>query len=224
MACVNLDSVTVTPQQRRASIVDAAIRILDRDGADALNMRLLAEEMDLRPMAVYHYVSSKAELLSMVIAEVTSRVKWHRPRGGPRDRLLAQLYDTYAGLAAIPWLPELLHQGASTGVPPYAMIDAFISTANDMGLNDEQAYDLWRAVWSLIGFELQWHEVNRAYAEKKSWLETVDPSTVEEKYPALARVLPVWSSYAASYDVRTHIAALVDGTIARYAGEASDDA
>lgn len=221
---MNLDSVTVTPQQRRASIVDAAIRILDRDGADALYMRLLAEEMDLRPMAVYHYVSSKAELLSMVIAEATSRVKWHKPKSGPRDRLLAQLYDTYAGLAAIPWLPELLHQGASTGVPPYAMIDAFISNANDMGLNDEQAYDLWRAVWSLIGFELQWHEVNRAYAEKKSWLETVDPSTVEEKYPALARVLPVWSSYAASYDVRTHIAALVDGTIARYVGEASDDA
>lgn len=103
---MNLDSTTVTPQQRRASIVDAAIRILDRDGAGALNMRSLAEEMDLRPMAICHYVSGKPELLSMVIAEATGRVKWRKPRSGksrkprsgPRDRLLAQLNDTYAGL------------------------------------------------------------------------------------------------------------------------------
>lgn len=218
---MNLVSVTVTPQQRRASLIDAAIRILDRDGAGALNMRSLAEEMDLRPMALYHYVSGKPELLSMVIAEVTSRVKWHKPRSGPRDRLLAQLYDTYAGLAAIPWLPELLHQGASTGAPPYKMIDTFITTANETGLSDEQAYDLWRAVWSLIGFELQWHEVNRAYDQKKPWLETVEPSSVEDDYPALARVLPVWNAYAARYDVRNHIAALVDGTIERCVGKAS---
>ncbi|WP_197501597.1 hypothetical protein [Gordonia sp. 852002-51296_SCH5728562-b] len=120
--------------------------------------------------------------------------------------------------AAISWLPELLHQGASTGPPPFEMIDAFITSCNEVGLTDEQAYDLWRAVWSLIGFELQWHEVNRAHDQKKPWMETVEPSSIEDQYPALARVLPVWNTYAAKYDVRTHIAALVDGTIARYLG------
>lgn len=45
--------MTVYPEQRRASIIDAAMRILDRDGADALNMRALAGETQLRPTVLY---------------------------------------------------------------------------------------------------------------------------------------------------------------------------
>lgn len=205
--------MTVNPEQHRASIIDAAIRILDRDGADALNMRDLADETQLRPMALYHYVRSKAELLSMVVGEVTARATGRRPDGPPRERMLVQFTDTYRALAAIRWLPSLLHQGAGTGVPPFAMIEYFLATAAEIGLPDEQACELWRAVWSLIGFELQWHEVNRAFARTEAWYETIAPSDVEQDYPLLARMLPQWGAYTAHYDVEVHIAALVDGVI-----------
>lgn len=214
--------MTVSQEQRRTSIVDAAIRILDRDGADALNMRDLADETQLRPMALYHYVSSKAELLSMVIGEVTARVTWRCSAGTPRDRLLTQLGDTYNALAAIPWLPGLLHRGANTGVPPYKMIESFLTTAAEIGLTDEQACDLWRAVWSLIGFELQWHEANRTFARTEAWYESIDPSDVEDDYPLLARVLPQWGTYTGRYDVEAHLAALVDGVIERCVGAAAE--
>lgn len=216
--------MTVNPEQRRASIIDAAIRILDRDGADALNMRDLADETQLRPMALYHYVNSKAELLSMVIGEVTARVTWRRPKGPARERMLVQLIDTYTALAAIPWLPSLLHQGANTGVPPFKMIESFLATAAEIGLSDEQACDLWRAVWSLIGFELQWHEVNRSFNRTEAWYDAIEPSYIEQDYPLLARVLPQWGTYTERYDVAAHLAALVDGVIERCVGDGASNA
>ncbi|WCB38592.1 TetR/AcrR family transcriptional regulator [Gordonia polyisoprenivorans] len=69
--------------ERRQHIVDVAIRILNDGGVDALNMRHLAAELHLRPMAVYYYVPNKSALLTMVLGEVVQRVVWSRYSGPP---------------------------------------------------------------------------------------------------------------------------------------------
>jgi TetR/AcrR family tetracycline transcriptional repressor len=47
----------------RERIVDAAFRLLEQDGWDALSMRRLAQELDVWPMAVYRYFRDKDELV-----------------------------------------------------------------------------------------------------------------------------------------------------------------
>lgn len=48
-------------------IVRAALVIADREGLDKLTMRHLSRELGVTPMATYHHVRSKEELLDLVI-------------------------------------------------------------------------------------------------------------------------------------------------------------
>lgn len=64
---------TGTTTRRRLSrevVVAAALAIVDRDGLDGLTMRALGRELGVDPMAVYHWVPSKDELLSLIVEAV----------------------------------------------------------------------------------------------------------------------------------------------------------
>jgi AcrR family transcriptional regulator len=50
-------------------IVDTACRIVEREGLGGLSMRKLGAELDVDPMAVYHHVAGKRQLLSLVTAQ-----------------------------------------------------------------------------------------------------------------------------------------------------------
>ncbi len=50
----------------RDSVVDAALRILDRWGLPELTMRRLAGELDVQPSALYHHFANKQSLLAAV--------------------------------------------------------------------------------------------------------------------------------------------------------------
>lgn len=208
---------SVEPQQplRRASIVDASIRILDRDGVDGLSMRTLATELQLRPMTLYYHVPNKSALLSLVITEVASHLPWQTYRDDPRTRLISQSTEVFERLAAIPWMAEVLRAGASIGVPPFPLAEQFISAANELGLSDGQAVGLWRSVWFLIRSELQWDDATRTYPDDTPWHVSIAPDALRD-YPTVARLVPHWGEYTSGYDVRTYIATLIDGTIAAF--------
>lgn len=62
-----------TPLTRRA-IVDAALRVLDREGMDRLSMRKVAEELGTGAGSLYWHVRNKGELLQLVFERVTEEV------------------------------------------------------------------------------------------------------------------------------------------------------
>ena len=55
-------------------IVRVAKRLTKRDGVENLTMRSLAEELGVSPMATYHYVPNKEELLLLVGGSVMNEV------------------------------------------------------------------------------------------------------------------------------------------------------
>jgi AcrR family transcriptional regulator len=55
-------------------IVDAACLIVDRDGLRGLSMRKLGAHLEVDPMAVYHHVADKRELLALVTARTIGEV------------------------------------------------------------------------------------------------------------------------------------------------------
>jgi AcrR family transcriptional regulator len=69
----------------RQTIVDAGCRLVERVGAKALTMRMLAEELGVSPMAAYRHVPSKSALLLLIVNEMMSRVKVPSPGAGPWD-------------------------------------------------------------------------------------------------------------------------------------------
>ena len=47
----------------RDKILKSALKILDRGGIQELSMRKLAEKMNVTPMALYHHVGNRSQLL-----------------------------------------------------------------------------------------------------------------------------------------------------------------
>src|SRR5689334_22041333 len=50
----------------RESILEAALRVLDRDGMDGLSMRRVAQELGTGPASLYWHVRNKGELLQLL--------------------------------------------------------------------------------------------------------------------------------------------------------------
>ncbi|HMK92954.1 MAG TPA: TetR/AcrR family transcriptional regulator C-terminal domain-containing protein [Thermoleophilia bacterium] len=58
----------------RERIVEAAVRIIDDDGLDALSMRRLGEALGVNPMAAYYHVPNKAALYDLVVEALMGEV------------------------------------------------------------------------------------------------------------------------------------------------------
>ena len=54
------------PGLSRDKITAAALRLIDREGLEALTMRGLARELEVDPMAVYRHYAGKSELVEGV--------------------------------------------------------------------------------------------------------------------------------------------------------------
>jgi len=63
----------------RELIVDAALRLLDREGAGSFSMRRLAEELGVGAGAVYWHVANKEQLLQLVFDRVIGELPMPEP-------------------------------------------------------------------------------------------------------------------------------------------------
>jgi AcrR family transcriptional regulator len=71
-------------------IVDAALRLVQADGFDALTMRRVATALEATPGALYAHVRDKAQLDDLMIGELCSRVRLPEPDA---ERWKAQAVD-----------------------------------------------------------------------------------------------------------------------------------
>ena len=58
----------------REAITEAALRIVDAEGLDALSMRRLADQLDCQASALYGHVSGKSEVLQLLIDHVAGEI------------------------------------------------------------------------------------------------------------------------------------------------------
>lgn len=67
-----------TPLSRDA-IVEAALRVLDRDGLDGVSMRRVAEELETSAGSLYWHIGGKEELLGLVFDRVVGEMELPTP-------------------------------------------------------------------------------------------------------------------------------------------------
>ncbi|MDX2591495.1 MULTISPECIES: TetR/AcrR family transcriptional regulator [Streptomyces] len=82
-----------------AGIYDAALRLIDEDGVEALTMRKLATVLDANPMSLYHHVPNKEAVLRGVTRMVGAQFRTVTLQDAPwqeRFRLLAMDFRTLA--------------------------------------------------------------------------------------------------------------------------------
>ncbi|MDQ3979029.1 MAG: TetR/AcrR family transcriptional regulator C-terminal domain-containing protein [Actinomycetota bacterium] len=142
------------PSLDKPSIMAAALRLVDREGLAALNMRALAQELGVGTMSVYHYVPNKDAVLEGLVEAVLSEIEIPPPESGTWAERAAQMARSLrmVALRHPACVPLLLTRPFSTerALRP---CEAAFGALREGGLDTEQALIAFRTtVAYVLGF------------------------------------------------------------------------
>ena len=129
MSAEATETLTPTQRERRARVMRAALRLAERGGYDAVQMRDVASEADVALGTIYRYFSSKDQLLVAAnvewIGDLEAQVTRRPPTG---DTTPERLLDVLGrALRALDRAPRL----AAAVVTAQTTADGAASPAND---------------------------------------------------------------------------------------------
>ncbi|MFD4373053.1 TetR/AcrR family transcriptional regulator [Streptomyces sp. NPDC058486] len=97
------------PAFSRQDVVDAAVRIADADGIDAVSMRRIAAELGCGTMSLYNYVPRKEDLYELMVDAASAEYALpERPSGDWRADMTALAHQTRAIMYRHPWLSRVM--------------------------------------------------------------------------------------------------------------------
>ncbi|MEU7036098.1 TetR/AcrR family transcriptional regulator C-terminal domain-containing protein [Streptomyces sp. NPDC046237] len=131
----------------RESILRSAERILMEEGAEHLSMRRLAKDMSSTPMALYHHVKDKDELLLLLLEARAERLPRAELPREPRERLLAGARSLHEMLASCPWAVDAMTPDDRVSTPTRRIVESMIDAAVACGLNHAKALYAYRVIW-----------------------------------------------------------------------------
>ncbi|MBV7671600.1 TetR/AcrR family transcriptional regulator [Streptomyces halstedii] len=200
----------------RQTILTAAQGVLREEGAGNLSMRRLAKELSSTPMALYHHVRDKEELLLLLLdahAEAFPRPELPEE---PRERLLASAQVLHDILADCPWIVEVLASDGFVSVSAMWLVESMIDAAVGCGLTHEDAVYAYRVIWYYTIGELT-VRFNRERARGEGGGPPQRERTMRvltaEEYPQLARLGGRWTELATADNHRRGLEAVVDGLL-----------
>lgn len=122
----------------REAIVAAGLRILGRDGLDALTMRQVARELDTGPASLYVYVQGRDDLMAAMLDEAVGQVP--PPPPGPwRDRLRALAAATVEAVSRHEGLALAALGSIPTGLNTLLILDRMLALLTEGGLDEATA-------------------------------------------------------------------------------------
>jgi len=104
----------------RQAIVSAAIALADQDGLAAVSLRKVGALLGAGPMRLYGYLSTKEELLELMVDAAYGEMVWSAPAEADwRSAVRAIAHRMRQVSRAHPWLIELL--GGRVHIGPHAL-------------------------------------------------------------------------------------------------------
>ena len=175
---------TRKPRFSRQKIAEAALRIADEEGFEAVSMRRVAAELGAAPMTLYNYVRTKNDLIALMHDAIMGEVLV------PEDQLpddWRAAVTTIAGrvraaLVRHPWAVGSL-QDAQPGPNAMRRFEQFLAVTADSGLSTAQKFDL----LSVLNAYVFGNALITVESRKRADYPADDPALVEE-VSAFARV------------------------------------
>ncbi|WSL21665.1 TetR/AcrR family transcriptional regulator [Streptomyces sp. NBC_01283] len=198
------------------TIVGIARRILQEEGVAALSMRRVAKEVGTTPMALYHHVRDKDELLMLTLSGTADSVPRPELPDDPRDRLLAVSLHMHGTLARMPWVVEVLSLGDLTDRGALWMVEEIIGCCVARGLTPPQAVAAYRTIWHCVYGDLVFRQAMARRAEepdrRRHFPDMLTDADAEE-LPHLAALAGRWLELTESYDPAAQLGAVIDGLL-----------
>lgn len=200
------------PRTSRAEILDAARRLIDRDGWEKLTIRRLAAEADVGATTLYHHIRDKEDLLLQLLNHHAKQLEQPPLPAEPRERVLVAATAMHDALAGWPWAAEVLTTDGFVGLLDESalwMVEAIVGGARDLGRSPEEAVDLFRVVWYFTVGEI----LVRARTADRKAAGGLPPSRAvfdAGVVPHLAAIGPRWRDLSVRDTYPQGLRALVD--------------
>ena len=139
----------------RERVAQAALAFIDSHGLDALSMRRLASELGIGTMTLYHYFSSKRELLDAVVEIAFTDDPPPQLEGSWREQLAGLGRAARETLTRHPGLAQL--RTATPILRPEALrfSEVGLSVLEDAGFDTDEAVKAFRLLFTYtVGFAL----------------------------------------------------------------------
>ncbi|MFI6156380.1 TetR/AcrR family transcriptional regulator [Kitasatospora sp. NPDC051170] len=199
-------------------VLDAARRVVTEEGVAKLTMRRLATEVGSTPMALYHHVRDKDELLVLLLDDYARR-NLRRPElpADPQERVLLAATAIHDALAGCPWIVEVLTADDLMSTASLWFVEQIVEGLLACGLTPERAVHGYRAIWYYTAGEIMIRATagrRRADSGHRTYRERVFADLDAHEFPCLARVAADWAEITAEDTYRQGLRALVYGLLA----------
>ncbi|MGW0764730.1 TetR/AcrR family transcriptional regulator [Streptomyces sp. NPDC002676] len=205
------------PRISREEVIATARRIVDAEGVDRLTMRRLATEIGSTPMALYHHVRNKEELLVLLLDDYAARAL-HRPElpAQPRERVVVAAAAIHEALAACAWIAEVLTADDLMSTSALWFVEQIIDGLIECGVTPERAVHGYRAIWYYTAGEIvvRTAAARRRTDDRPTYRERVFADLDPSELPRLAQVADRWAPLTAENTYLDGLRALVDGLLA----------
>jgi AcrR family transcriptional regulator len=126
-----------TGRQRlsRERVLQGAVAVADAGGIAALTIRSLAAQLGIKPMAIYHHVANKDEILDGIVDIVFSEIELPEPDGDWRAEMEQRASSAREALRRHPWAIGLLESRTNPGPATLKHHDAVIGTLRRAGFS-----------------------------------------------------------------------------------------
>jgi AcrR family transcriptional regulator len=216
------------PELTRETIVAAAVKILDEEGAEQLSFRRLAGALGAGAASLYWYVPSREALLDLALDAVAGEI-WDalpdraRQAAEPaswRADLRSVALKMYLGLARRPWAGRQQLVSSDRGPNQLRIWDHLGRICFRAGLDERQAFYAMTAVLSyVIGYVSQETAPVHPDVEREPYLESLAEfmrSFDPDDFPALHRLVGTFVTHDQQDQFEAGLDLLLDG-IARQA-------
>lgn len=215
-----------TPLSRQR-VLQGAVRLADRVGVLGFTIRKLAEELDTKPMTIYHHVDGKEAILDGMIDVVFDEIDLPPTDLTWPEALRVRCTSAREVLARHPWATPLMESRSTPGPHTLAHHEAVLATLRSGGLSIPLTAHAYAILDSYVyGFALQEASLPIQASDDLADLATsiFDQSTMAA-YPHLAElttqhVLQPGYDFGSSFDYGLEM--LLDGLATAAEREASD--
>ena len=152
-----------TPEPRvplsRERVLQAAVRLADGAGIEALSMRRLGQELGVEAMSLYHHVANKDDLEQAIVELVLSEIEPPREGGDWKEEIRRTAVSSYQAFVRHRWACGLMTRGPNVTptVSPVriAWMEAVLRTLREAGFSANLTHHAYHALDSHItGFTL----------------------------------------------------------------------
>lgn len=141
------------PPLNRERVLEAAVRLADRDGIGSISMRRLGQELGIEAMSLYTHVRGKDDLLDGMVDVVVGEI----PMGGDGRDWKASLRRVVLAARDVvlrhPWAPPIIETRVTPGPVTLRYLDGVLGILRGGGLSVELTHHALHVMGSrLLGF------------------------------------------------------------------------